>query len=201
VLAAPGSPEAERLDLYQDAGFEGAADFTISLRIELDQPWEQDLVRAYVRACWVTSRSNPDSQRVREFEESAYWLEADSVVPLMSGLLVIGCRKPAARPWSAAWQFTSTDTETTWHAVLAGDDGIHQLRPGTADHPAKIGGAISFADWLAKTKPQDKTLLDFRAAMEIADQPVTFSVNMGSSQPNWAPASAQKKITEYLQLR
>src|ERR1035437_4846825 len=68
----------------------------------------------------------------------AGWLAGDSLAPLLSGSLVIGYRGAAARPWSAAWQFTGEDG-TTWHAVLAGDDGIHQLRPGTAEHPANTG--------------------------------------------------------------
>jgi hypothetical protein len=47
VLAAHDDPEAERLDLYQDAGYEDAPGFTIKLGIELDQAWEQDL--RYIR--------------------------------------------------------------------------------------------------------------------------------------------------------
>lgn len=92
VLAAHGTPEADRLDLYQDAGFEGATEFMISLGIELDQPWERDLIQTYVRASYVSSRTNPDPQVVRDFEDSADWLDYDSLVPLYSGLLVIRYR-------------------------------------------------------------------------------------------------------------
>ena len=62
VLAAHDDPEAERLDLYQDAGYEDAPEFTIKLGIDLDQAWEQDLVRTYVRASYVASRANLDSR-------------------------------------------------------------------------------------------------------------------------------------------
>lgn len=189
VLAAHDDPEAGRLDLYQDAGYEGAPEFTIRLGIDLDQGWEQDLVRAYVRASYLASRANQDSLIAESFEKSADWLVRDSVVPLMSGVMVIRYRRAAARPWSAAWQFTDDKAGTTWHAVLAGDDGIQQLRPGTAEHPARTGGAMFFADWLMNTKPQDETLLDFRAAMQVTAQPVIFSASTGEHQAGSIPAS------------
>ena len=48
-----------------------------------------------------------------------------------------------------------------------------------------------FADWLTKTKPQDETLLDFRAAMQITEQPVTFSASTERTRPvQFLPASA-----------
>ena len=55
VLAPHDHPESERLDLYREAGFEDAAEFTVKLDMALDQPWEQDLVRAYVQAAYVTT--------------------------------------------------------------------------------------------------------------------------------------------------
>ena len=129
---------------------------------------------------------------MKSFEESADWLLRDSLAPLMSGVLVIRYRRAAARPWTAAWQFTDDKAGTTWHAVLAGDDGIQQLRPGPAEHPAQTGGATFFADWLMKTKPQDEDVLDFRAAMQITEQPVTFSVSTGAHQAGSIPASIRE---------
>ena len=190
VVTAHDDPEAERLDLFQDAGYEDAPEFTIKLAMDLDQAWEHVLVRAYVRACYVASKANLDPLVVKSFEESADWLPGDSLAPLMSGLLVIRYRRSAApRPWSAAWQFTDDKAGTTWHAVLAGLDGHQQLRPGTAEHPAQTGGAVFFADWLMETKPQDENILDFRAAMRITGQPVTFSARMATQHPISVPAS------------
>ena len=191
VLAAHDDPEAERLDLYQDADYEGAMEYSIRLSIELDQSWEQDLIRTYVRASYITSRPNLDPLMVKSFEESADWLEQDSFAPLLSGSLIIR-RRRAARPWTAAWEFTDGDAGTTWHAVLAADEGMHQLRPGTAEHPTQSGSGMSFADWLMKTKPQDENLLDFRAAIQKTEQPVTFSVNTGSSHPGRIPSSTRE---------
>ena len=192
VLAAHDDPEAERLDLYQGAGYEDAPEFTIKLDMDLDQAWEQDLVRTYVRASYVASKANLGSLMMESFEEAVDWLVGDSLAPLMSGLLVIRYRGAVARPWSAAWQFTDDEAGSTWHAVLVGDDGIQQLRPGTAEHPAQAGGAAFFADWLMKTKPQDENLLDFRAAMQITEQPVTFSASTGAHPASSIPASIRE---------
>jgi hypothetical protein len=192
VLAAHDDPESERLDLYHDAGYEGASEFTVMLGIDLDQPWEQDLVRTYVRSTYVASKSGQDPGVVKSFEESADWLGQRSLAPLMSGLLVIRYHGAAARPWAAAWQFTDDKTGTTWHSVLVGDDGIQQLRPGTAEHPSRTGGAMFFGDWLMGTKPQDKTLLDFQAAMQVTDQAVTFSASTGTNTARDIPASIRE---------
>src|ERR1017187_10630595 len=55
ALAPHDPPASGRLDLYREAGFEGAAEFTVKVDMVLDQPWEQDLVRAYVKAAYLTS--------------------------------------------------------------------------------------------------------------------------------------------------
>jgi len=55
MLAPHDHPESARLDLYREAGFEGASEFTVKLDMVLDQPWEQDLVRTHVQAAYLTS--------------------------------------------------------------------------------------------------------------------------------------------------
>jgi hypothetical protein len=55
VLAPHDVPESGRLNLYREAGFEGATEFTVKVDMALNQPWEQDLVRTYVRAAFVTA--------------------------------------------------------------------------------------------------------------------------------------------------
>jgi hypothetical protein len=192
VLAAHDDPETERLDLYQDAGYESATEFTIKLGIDLDQPWEQDLIRTYIRACYVMSGANNDPLIAESFEKSADLLQEDSLALLMSGLLVIRYRGERARPWAAAWEFTDDDAGMTWHAVLAGDEGIQQLRPGTAEHPTQTGGGVTFTEWLTKSKTPRENLLNFRASMRNPEQPVPFSVNTGTHQPGRVPASVRE---------
>jgi energy-coupling factor transporter ATP-binding protein EcfA2 len=191
VLAPHDHPESGRLDLYREAGFDGATEFTVKLDMVLDQPWEQDLVRTYVQAAYLTSGPDRSQQAAGSFEESLDWLVADSLAPLMAGTLVVRYRAVAARPWAAYWEFADEDSGATWHAVLVDDQGIDQLRPGEAREPERATGGVQFADWLMQAKPQDAAELDFRIAMRIAkEQPVTFSVE--SSQGGRTPASVRE---------
>jgi hypothetical protein len=43
-----------------------------------------------------------------------------------------------------------------------------------------------------KTKPQGENLLDFRAAVQVAEQPVTFSASTGTHQASYIPASIRE---------
>jgi hypothetical protein len=188
VLAPHDHPESERLDLYREAGFEDATEFTVKLDMALDQPWEQDLVRAHVQAAYVTTALGQSPQAAHSLEETLDWLVADSLSPLLTGTLVIRYRAAAIRPWAAYWEFSDAESGATWHAVLVGDQGIDQLRPGEAREPAQADGGMQFADWLMQSKPQDATELDFRVAMRDAKrQPVVFSA--GPSQVGQVPAS------------
>jgi len=191
VLAPHDHPESGRLDLYQEAGFEGATEFTVKLDIVLDQPWEQDLVRTHVQAAYLTSEVGRSEQTADSFEASLDWLVAESLAPLMTGTLVIRYRATAARSWAAYWEFSAEDSGATWHAVLVDDQGIDQLRPGEAGEPERPAGGTEFAGWLMQSKPQDAVELDFRVAMRIAkEQPVSFSV--GSSQAGRIPAAVRE---------
>jgi len=99
VLAPHDHPESGRLDLYREAGFEGATEFTVKLDMVLDQPWEQDLVRTYVQAAYLASGPRQSPQAADSFEKSVDWLVPDSLTPVMAGALVIRYRVTAARPW------------------------------------------------------------------------------------------------------
>jgi hypothetical protein len=199
VLAPHGHPEAERLDLYQDAGYEGTTAFTIRLDIELDQPWERHLIWAYVCSCFATSQANQDAQTAERLEAAVTdRLDPDSLAPLLSGSLVIGYRATADRPWAVAWEFA--DAGKTWHAVLAGDEGLHQLRPGTAGSPGQADSAGSFTDWLTDTKPQDEDSLDFQNAMQNTTRPLTFMVPTVTGRSGWLPASL-RALGSYLGLK
>src|SRR6185437_15665140 len=98
VLAPHDHPESGRLDLYGQAGFEGATEFTVKLDMVLDQPWEQSLVRTHVQAAYLTSGPDQSPQMAGSFEESLGWLMADSLISLMTGTLIVRYRATAARP-------------------------------------------------------------------------------------------------------
>ena len=197
VLAPNGHPEANRLDLYQDAGYEGTTAFAVKLGMELDQLWERELIWAYICSVFAT-QGTQDADTAERLEEAATtWLDQESIAPLLSGSLVINYEAARSRPWSAAWEFR--DAGTPWHAVLAGDAGIDQLQPGTAAVRAQAQGARGFTDWLMDTKPQDTNSLDFRKAMQFNKHPVTFMANTVTSQTGWVPASL-RVLGSYLGL-
>jgi energy-coupling factor transporter ATP-binding protein EcfA2 len=176
---AGGDPAADRLDLYEDAGHEGAGVFTVRLGIELDQDWERDLLWAFVCSCFTSTAVAQGGQTADELDAAVRaWLVRESLAPLWSGSLVIHCEAGSPRPWSAAWEFGHAGE--LWHVVLEGD-GWQQLRPGKAEVPAKVSGSGPFKDWLLASKPQDDITMDFRVAMQETGQSVTFSAGSGSS--------------------
>jgi hypothetical protein len=139
--------------LYREAAFEDATEFTVKLDMALDQPWEQDLVRAHVQAAYVTTALGRSPQAAHSLEETLDWLVAESLSPLLTGALIIRYRATAVRPWAAYWEFPDKDSGATWHAVLVGDQGTDQLRPGEVTEPAQTEGGVQFADWLMQSKP------------------------------------------------
>lgn len=191
VLAPHDDPESGRLDLYREAGFEGATEFTVKLDMVLDQAWEQCLVRAHVQAAYLTSGTGRSERAANSLEDSLDWLVAGSLTPLMAGTLVVRYRATAVRPWAAYWEFSDEDSGATWHAVLVSDQGINQLRPGEAGEPTRSENGMGLATWLMKAKPQEAAKLDFRVAMRASrEQPVNFSV--GSSQANQVLGSVRE---------
>ncbi|HEY3955264.1 MAG TPA: TOPRIM nucleotidyl transferase/hydrolase domain-containing protein [Streptosporangiaceae bacterium] len=176
---AADQPAAERLDLYEQAGYEGARSFAVELAIELDQLWEQDLTWSFVCACFASGSMANDSPSPQELDETVRtWLAEETLAPLWSGVLVVHHDASRPRPWFAAWQFTHAGD--TWHVVLAGDY-LYQLRPGPAVAQPQASGSGPLTDWLLSSKPQDDASLDFRVALQETGQPITFSAGSGST--------------------
>jgi hypothetical protein len=193
VVATTGSdPLGERLDLYADAGYEGVGDFVVRLGMDLDGEWERALVWQFVCACFATS--GVGSAAPEQLEEMASnGLERNSLAPLLSGTLTVIHNARAARPWRAVWEFTHAGG--AWHAVVAGDDGMYQLRPGRAERTPR-GGDKNFGRWMWRAAeggddnfqhPRFGPLpdpdfgpfpgLDFGAALDQNANPVDFSVD------------------------
>lgn len=188
VLAAHKTPQSERLELYADAGFEGADGFVIRIGVDLDQPHEHELVRSYVKAVYLTSRTDLKPGEATAFQESWDWFHESSLTPLLSGTVVIRCRRTVARHWSADWEFAD-EGGRTWCAGLVGA-GADRLRPGMSGARASAGGIV-FADWLMKAKPQAEAVLSFKAALENVESEVAFSANPLSGREDAAEASAR----------
>jgi energy-coupling factor transporter ATP-binding protein EcfA2 len=189
VLAGADDRARQRLDLYEDAGYEGAGDFSLRLGIDLDRRWERALVRAFVRACFTTSENDPEKVDGL-YGPISEWLIQERLDPLWSGVLVVEHHAAEAGLWSAAWEFTDGDAD--WHVVLAGSDGLQQLRSGRLRYPTSDGGPVSFSEWLVPSKPEEEESLDFRAALLRGERPVDFAVH---ALPGWIPDSVRVLAT------
>lgn len=181
-------PAAGRLDLYESAGYEGAASFRVALDLDLDQVWERRRIWAFVCAAYACDKmAEPRALSVEEDDiQVRGWLAEDSLAPLWSGRLVTRYDSALLRPWYAAWEFSHASD--TWHVVLEGD-GSGQLRRGAADPFARPAGSGRVREFLLASKPQAEPSLDFRVALEQMSQPVSFSVQSLPGGPGRVPAS------------
>jgi hypothetical protein len=175
---AAGDPAADRLDLYRDAGYQGARSFEVRLGLDLDLPWERALVRSFVCAAFACSpelQSQPQAPGPAESDALARaWIPEMSLSPLWSGSLVVHYDSARQLPWFAAWEFGQAGQ--TWHVVLHGQGGS-QLCRGQADPSAIPTGSRLMPGWLLDVKPQDELVMDFGLALQTLDQPVTFAVS------------------------
>jgi hypothetical protein len=189
VLADHGTSDSERLSLYEGAAFDGADAFTIKVGVDFDQPHERALVSSYVKAAYLTSRTDVKADSMASFEQSWEWFDEGSLTALLSGTVVIRCRQAMARHWSADWELTD-GAGRAWRVGLRGD-GTDRLRPGEpGSRPAT--GAVLFADWLLESKPQTEAVLNFGKALENAKSEAAFSVNPQSGLQGTAEASARE---------
>jgi hypothetical protein len=173
-----GDPAFDRLDLYRDAGYQGARSFEVRLGLDLDQPWERSLVRSFVCAAFACSPELQSQQQAPGPAASDAVARACipeiSLSPLWSGSLVVHHDSARQLPWFAAWEFGQASQ--TWHVVLNGQGGW-QLCRGPADPSAMPTGSRPMPPWLLDAKPQDELVMDFGVALESLDQPVTFTVS------------------------
>jgi len=175
---AAGDPAADRLDLYKDAGYQGAQSYEVRLNLELDQPWERALVRSFVCAAFATTheqRSQPQAPIPADLDAQARAaIPETSLAPLCAGSLVIHYDSAMQIPWFAAWEFGHAGE--SWHVTLFGQGG-YQLRPGRADPSALPVGARGLTQWLLDSRLEDQPTMDFGQALKSADQAVTFNVS------------------------
>ncbi|MGQ4344010.1 AAA family ATPase [Streptomyces sp. SAS_275] len=115
VEAHAGSQRSDRLDAYARAPRRGGRRFRLILGIELDQPWEQDLVATFVRAVYASSSTEepPTATRLnvspeRRDQDARRRLDPKSVSLLLQGFIVVSYDEGAQPRWSAFWQHSAT---------------------------------------------------------------------------------------------
>ncbi|WP_018548592.1 AAA family ATPase [Streptomyces sp. LaPpAH-108] len=109
VASHAGSERRHRLDLYARAPQHGARRFRLVLDMEMDQPWERDLVATFVRAAYlsgITDLMSPISLERRD-HDARERLVPESVQLLLRGSLVIDYDAGAQSHWRALWEHST----------------------------------------------------------------------------------------------
>lgn len=107
---AQGTPDP--LQVFEEAGRNGADTYGVVLDIELDQPWEKDLVRLFIDAAVTTAALNyatfgPDQPRSGILEMFAsLGVTGESAQSLLRGKLHIAYSARHQERWWAAWNFS-----------------------------------------------------------------------------------------------
>jgi ABC-type transport system involved in cytochrome c biogenesis ATPase subunit len=124
LKAAPVSPDS--LDLYQDAGHNGADSYSVDLDIELDQPWEQDLVRMFIEAAVATNAIEQMTSSTTDQSRNGILslftrlpVAADSVDSLLRGTLRVAYSARHSGLWWAAWNFRHAEED--FQLILKGN--------------------------------------------------------------------------------
>jgi ABC-type transport system involved in cytochrome c biogenesis ATPase subunit len=141
VIALPGlvlehglraRDQADLLEVYQEAGRNGTDAYTVSLEIELDQPWEQELVRLFIEGAIASSaiemRSAESSLPRAALLEllAALPVSEDSIRSLLRGKLTVAYNARQHGPWWAAWNFRHADQDLQMLLKGPGAGRLHQ---------------------------------------------------------------------------
>lgn len=120
------------LEVFEQAGHNGADAFTVSLEMELDQSWEQELVRLFVEA--VFSGTTIDGMTSDGPHERNAWelvaglsVPMDSIQSILRGTLQVAFAARRRPQWWAAWNFHHRSSP--FQLVLIGP-GAGRLRHG-----------------------------------------------------------------------
>ncbi|MCM1950946.1 hypothetical protein NC315_37135 [Streptomyces sp. G2] len=196
VASHAGSQRGNRLDVYERAPRHGARRFRLVVGIELDQPWEQELIATFVRAAYASSAVEltrpahlPRVSPHRRDMDARRRLAPESVAVLLRGFLVINYDEGARPRWQASWQHSSTGdlyeaVESGWAMNLRNGGPVTRAKQET---PAP---ALSLADAWSRVFPDDQIeartpmpeRLDFMGILKRLEHPI--SLRTGAHQDN-----------------
>ncbi|WP_327110920.1 hypothetical protein OG206_00285 [Streptomyces sp. NBC_01341] len=184
VVASHASSQVqEQLDLYARAPRHGGRGFRVIMDIEMDQPWEQELVATFVRAVYVSSvyHSPPQGPSAEWRDRDARRrLAPDSTHLLLRGSIVVIYDEGAQPRWRARWDHSATGdlyaNQSVWSINL--QTGSTVLR-ATGD---ATGRSLTLADAWRRVFPEDEISptatspkLDFMRIFTELDQPILLS--------------------------
>ncbi|MFE6813471.1 ATP-dependent endonuclease [Streptomyces sp. NPDC057677] len=155
IAARSGHPARDRLDLYSRAPRFGARRFTVSMSIELDQPWEKELVATFIRAAYVSSAEETAGRRIprhRRDSDALRRLDPESLWPLFNGTLRVHYDAGSRQPWRALWQSTRRMEVDCSIDLSSGSRIYHRFRR------SEDAGAVSFGEaWVQSFPDRDIT--------------------------------------------
>ncbi len=116
VSSHAGSERRNQLDLYARAPRHGARRFRLIIGIEMDQPWEQELVATFVRAAYASGATSlrtpsgiPAASPERRDQDARRRLAPESMHLLLRGFLVVNYDEGATPRWQASWHHSTTE--------------------------------------------------------------------------------------------
>ena len=188
---ARDNPGADRTVAFQSAGYWGAETFEVAVSLVLDQPWEHELVLAFVRAAFVygatpngTDGATPASLElfVRTF------LDEKTVSVMNEGTLRVRFDRRRSMPWYVAWEFGSGDQ--VWDFVLIGKIADRVTRHRDDNSTVLVGTSSTFTQAFyraASSTAPIKALtslagidtsrsIDFTQALPASDERMSFEV-------------------------
>ncbi|WP_328583602.1 AAA family ATPase [Streptomyces sp. NBC_00370] len=195
--------DADPLEVFQQAGRHGVDAYVVSLDIELDQAWEEDLVRCFVEAAVASaalediSPSDPSPRAAVLSLFTELGVAADSVRSLLRGTLVVAYNARQPAHWWAAWNFRHSNEDFQFLLegpgrnrlqrghILPWMDGL--VNPFRATVPPlghvpdadRTGGVAVLRSFLREGmseragKPQPSAI-DFSRMLDSLDQTVSF---------------------------
>jgi hypothetical protein len=199
---ATGNREGLALELFANAGHNGASAFRVSLAFEFDQEWERDLVLTYVRAAYACGGLLND----REVGRQATTLDllgrsritSETLKPFWSGTLLIAFDAALRTSFYAAWEFVYLDQP--YHLVLAGH-GAGQLSYGRADirqplSPSNSNLTVALTSSIHPINVDDpleadpcRPPLDLSNTLPTADHAITTHINASTDAGSPIPQS------------
>lgn len=196
VASHAGSERRNRLDAYARAPRHGARHFRLLLGIELDQPWEQELIATFVRAAYSSSAADlaapSGAQRVlpeRRDLDARQRLDPESVRLLLRGFLVVSYDEGAQPRWRASWHHSATGHlsapgEPAWIIDLRNGGPVIQASADapTSVIPLAMAWTRAFPDDQIGTRPPGPTL-DFMTILTKNSQPI--SLRVGAKIDEW----------------
>jgi hypothetical protein len=190
VASHAGSDRGSQLDVYARAPRHGVRRFRLTMSIELDQPWEQELVATFIRAAYASSaadlpaRNSPAGTISAELRDrdARRRLDPESLKLLLQGSLAITYDGGAQPRWQASWHHSATgdlfdSAKPVWYM------GLRSGGPVIRENESVPAPPLSLAEAWRRVFPDDQIgaralgpKLDFMRIFNEIEQPIDLRV-------------------------